>query len=193
MKDEVVKLVINIFERIHPLSENLKEKIFEGSDVIHIKKKDVLLNIGETSKYIYFIYNGSLRSYYLDQEGKDNTSWFLFENELAISVYSFFTQKPSFEAVETLEDCVLLRLSFKKLQQLYLEFPEFNYIGRILTEQYYIRSEEKANSLRMLSAKERYQQLIERYPEIIKRASLGYIASYLGITQHTLSRIRSKV
>lgn len=193
MKDEVANLVINIFERIHPLSENLKEKIFEGSDVIQIKKKDVLLNIGETSKYIYFIYKGSLRSYYLDQEGKDNTSWFLFENELAISVYSFFTQKPSFEALETLEDCVLLRLSFTKLQQLYLEFPEFNYIGRILTEQYYIRSEEKANSLRMLSAKERYLQLIECEPEIIKRTSLGHIASYLGITQHTLSRIRAKV
>ncbi|MBD1431007.1 Crp/Fnr family transcriptional regulator [Sphingobacterium litopenaei] len=193
MKDEVVEKVISIFNSIHPVSENLKEKIFEGSDVIQIKKKNLLLDIGETSKYIFFIYKGALRSYYLDQEGKDNTSWFLFENELAISVFSFFSQKPSFEALEGLDDCILLRLSFAKLQKLYLEFPEFNYIGRILTEQYYIRSEEKANALRMLSAKERYLQLLERYPEIIQRVSLGHIATYLGITQHTLSRIRAKV
>lgn len=117
----------------------------------------------------------------------------MFENELAISVFSFFSQKPSFEALEALEECVLLRLSFNKLQQLYIEFPEFNYIGRILTEQYYIRSEAKANALRMLSANERYQQLLVQYPHIIQRVSLGHIASYLGITQHTLSRIRSKV
>lgn len=193
MKDEKVEKVISIFNSIHPVSENLKEKIFEGSDVIQIKKKNLLLDIGETSKYIFFIYKGALRSYYLDQEGKDNTSWFLFENELAISVFSFFSQKPSFEALEALDDCILLRLSFAKLQKLYLEFPEFNYIGRILTEQYYIRSEEKANALRMLSAKERYLQLLERYPEIIPRVSLGHIATYLGITQHTLSRIRAKV
>jgi CRP-like cAMP-binding protein len=193
MKDEIVEKVISIFNSIHPVSKNLKEKIFEGSDVIQIKKKNLLLDIGETSKYSFFIYKGALRSYYLDQEGKDNTSWFLFENELAISVFSFFSQKPSFEALEALEDCILLRLNFEKLQKLYLEFPEFNYIGRILTEQYYIRSEEKANALRMLSAKERYLQLLERYPEIIQRVSLGHIATYLGITQHTLSRIRAKV
>ena len=192
MKDEVTASVIRLFESIHPLTEEIKTCIAESSDIITIKKKNKLLDIGDTCKYIYFVYKGSLRSYYLDQEGKDNTSWFLFENELAISVYSFFTQKPSFEALETLEDCVLLSLSFSKLQQLYQQSPEFNYIGRILTEQYYIRSEAKANALRMLSAKERYRQLLTQYPHIIQRVPLGHIASYLGITQHTLSRIRSK-
>jgi CRP-like cAMP-binding protein len=192
-KEEIVQQVISLFENIQPLSQDLKDSIFEWTDVITFKKKEKLLHIGETSKYIYFIANGTLRSYYLDPEGNDNTSWFLFENELAISVFSFFSQKPSFESLEALEDSVLLRLSFNKLQQLYIEFPEFNYIGRILTEQYYIRSEAKANALRMLSANERYQQLLVQYPHIIQRVSLGHIASYLGITQHTLSRIRSKV
>lgn len=192
-KDEIVQQVISLFENIQPLSHDLKDSIFEWTDVITFKKKEKLLHIGETSKYIYFIAKGTLRSYYLDQGGNDKTSWFLFENELAISVFSFFSQKPSFESLEALEECVLLRLSFNKLKQLYIEFPEFNYIGRILTEQYYIRSEAKANALRMLSANERYQQLLVQYPHIIQRVSLGHIASYLGITQHTLSRIRSKV
>ncbi len=76
--------------------------------------------------------------------------------------------------------------------QLYQQFPEFNYIGRILTENYYIKAEEKANELRVFSATERYQHLIQKYPNIIARVPLGMISSYLGITQSTLSRIRSK-
>lgn len=76
--------------------------------------------------------------------------------------------------------------------QLYQQFPEFNYIGRILTETYYIKAEEKANELRVFSATERYQHLIRKYPNIVARVPLGMISSYLGITQSTLSRIRSK-
>jgi hypothetical protein len=79
------------------------------------------------------------------------------------------------------------------LIELYHKFPEFNFIGRVLTERYYIKSEEKANELRMLPAAERYRNLIERYPEVLKRTPLGIVASYLGITRSTLSRVRAKV
>ena len=184
--------VINLCESVQPLEESLKDDIRNWSEVIHVKKKEKLVIQGDTSKYIYFIYKGSIRSYYVNNDGHENTSWLLFENELAIAVYSFFSQKPSFETMETLEDSILLRLSFEKLNQLYKTYPTFNYIGRLLTESYYIRSEEKANALRMMTAKERYNNLLEQYPHIIQRVSLGHIASYLGITQHTLSRIRSQ-
>lgn len=190
---DIQQRVISLFESIFPLEEALKEDIKNWSEVISVKKKEKLVHQGETSKYIYFIYKGAIRSYYTNQEGHENISWLLFENELAIAVYSFFSQKPSFETLETLEDSILLRLSFEKLNQLYLTYPSFNYIGRLLTEQYYIRSEEKANALRMLTAKERYATLLSQYPQVIQRVSLGHIASYLGITQHTLSRIRSQI
>jgi len=186
-------LILKLFESIHPLSDDLKLLIETHSYVIDVEAKVRLIDIGKVQKQIYFILQGGVRSYYIDPAGNEISSWLLFEGELAIAVYSFFSQKPSFEALETLEPCSLLVLSYAKLNELYHQFPEFNFIGRVLTERYYIQSEEKANELRMLPAIERYRNLIERYPAVLKRTPLGIVASYLGITQSTLSRIRAKV
>ena len=185
--------VIAVFDRIHPVSPALADSIREHSQLVHVAKKQSLLDIDKVAHAIYFILQGGIRTFYIDPEGNDITSWLLFEGELAISVYSFFGQQPSFEAMETLEDCMLLQLSHEKLNAMYSQHLEFNYIGRTLTELYYIRSEAKANALRMLSAKERYLDLLERQPQLIQRVPLGHIASYLGMTQSTLSRIRSRL
>ena len=187
------KKILELFNGIYPISSGLAEGISQCSELIHCNKRAHLLHIDKTCKSIYFILRGGVRTYYIDREGNDVTSWLLFEGELAISVYSFFSQQPSFEAIEALEDCTLLRLSHEKLSLLYRQHLEFNYIARYLTEQYYIRSEAKANALRMLSAKERYLDLLENRPQLLARVPLGYIASYLGITQSTLSRIRGSI
>lgn len=186
-------MILKLFESIHPLSDDLKQLIEMHSYVIDVKARVRLIDIGQVQKQIYFILKGGVRSYYIDPTGNEISSWLLYEGDLAIAVYSFFSQKPSFEAIETLEPCQLLVLSYEKLIELYHKFPEFNFIGRVLTERYYIKSEEKANELRMLSAAERYRNLIERYPEVLKRTPLGIVASYLGITRSTLSRVRAKV
>ncbi|MNJ92277.1 DNA-binding transcriptional dual regulator Crp [compost metagenome] len=186
-------LILKLFESIHPLSDDLKQLIEMHSYVIDVKAGVRLVDIGQVQKQIYFILQGGVHSYYIDPKGNEISSWLLYEGDLAIAVYSFFSQKPSFEAIETLEPCSLLVLSYEKLNELYYKIPEFNFIGRVLTERYYIKSEEKANELRMLSAVERYRNLIERYPEVLKRTPLGIVASYLGITRSTLSRVRAKV
>lgn len=177
---------------IHSMSPELRATLFSNTHLVKVNKKHILLDIDEIQKSLFFIVKGIVRSYYLDSYGKDTTSWLLFEGDLAISVYSFFSQKRSFEVLETVEDTSLLVLSYDKLIDLYHLFPEFNFIGRILTETYYIKAEEKANELRVFTATERYQHLIEKYPNIIARIPLGMISSYLGITQSTLSRIRAK-
>ncbi|WP_316847906.1 Crp/Fnr family transcriptional regulator [Pedobacter psychrodurus] len=179
-----------VFNAIHPLTEELKSAIVQNSHIAQVNKKTTLLSAGESSNTIYFIVSGAARVYYLDKEGKQTNTWFLFENELLISVYGFFTGQPSFEYIETLEDSTLIVVKKEKLDELYLQFMEFNLIGRKLTEYYYIRNEIQANELRMLSAKERYEQLFKRNPQLFQRVSLGHIASYLGISQETLSRIR---
>jgi CRP-like cAMP-binding protein len=92
-----------------------------------------------------------------------------------------------------LEDCELIQIPYSHLQQLYNDFPETERIGRILTENYYVKLEGRLMSLQFTSAKERYELLMTNNPSIIQRAPLGYIASYLGITQETLSRIRAKL
>lgn len=179
-----------VFNAIHPLSEELKSAIINNSHVAQVKRKTTLLSAGENSNTIYFIVAGGARVYYLDKDGKQTNTWFLFENELLISVYGFFTGQPSFEYIETLEDASLIVVKRDKLDEMYLQFMEFNFIGRKLTEYYYIRNEIQANDLRMLSAKQRYEQLLKRNPQLFQRVSLGHIASYLGISQETLSRIR---
>ncbi|RZJ49684.1 MAG: Crp/Fnr family transcriptional regulator [Flavobacterium sp.] len=185
--------LLKVCNAIQPLSDALQKAIVTQTKVIQVKRKTCLLNAGEKSDAIYFIISGAARVYYLDKEGAETTSWFLFENEFLISVYSFFTGEPSFEYLETIEDCTLIMLNRNTLNELYLQYLEFNVIGRKLTEYYYIRNEKQANDLRMLTAKQRYQALLTSNPKLINRVSLGYIASYLGITQETLSRIRKQI
>lgn len=155
-------------------------------------QKTVLLKAGHVSRRIYFVNKGFVRAYFY-KSGSPYTTWFMGKNEFVISVYSFFSQKPSFEDIEVLEDSVLLSVTWDQLQALYRQFPEFNAIGRLLTEQYYIRSEERTIDQQTLTAHQRYQKLLDTYPDILQKATLGQIASYLGIKQETLSRIRHQV
>ncbi|EFK36158.1 MULTISPECIES: Crp/Fnr family transcriptional regulator [Chryseobacterium] len=191
-EDTAKESLLEFLGSIHSMSPELRAALFSNTHLVKVNKKHILLDIDEIQKSLFFIVKGIVRSYYLDSYGKDTTSWLLFEGDLAISVYSFFSQKRSFEVLETVEDTSLLVLSYENLMMLYQIFPEFNYIGRILTEHYYIKAEEKANELRVFSATERYHHLLEKYPNIIARIPLGMISSYLGITQSTLSRIRAK-
>ncbi|QPH41489.1 Crp/Fnr family transcriptional regulator [Pedobacter endophyticus] len=184
--------LFGLFNAIYPLKEEIRAAIIANSEVIHVDRKTKLLSVGERSNTIYFIVSGAARIYYLDRDGKETNTWFLFENELLISVYSFYTGNPSFEYIETLEDCELIAVRREKLDEMYLKFLEFNFSGRKLTEYYHMRNELQGNELRMLSAKERYENLLQRSPQLFQRVSLGHIASYLGISQETLSRIRKQ-
>lgn len=185
--------LLHVFNAIFPLSDELEKAIIQQSEIIQVKKKTLLLRAEETNNTIYFINSGAARVYYLNKEGVETTSWFIFENELLISVFSFFTGQPGFEYLETLEDCTCVALKREKLNMLYEKYMELNFIGRKLTEYYYIRNEIQTNELRMLTAKQRYLKLIAQNPHLINRVSLGHIASYLGISQETLSRIRKQV
>lgn len=184
--------VIDFFDAIYPMTTGLQSELRLYSTVLKYPKRAVLADIGQVHKSIYFILKGSIRTYYRDKNQDDITSWLLFEGDLAISIYSFYNQAPSFEAMEALEDTWVLALSYGDLMNLYQRHIELNYIGRTLTEAYYIKSEDKANALRMLTARERYEQLVKSHPTILQRVSLRYVASYLGITQSTLSRIRRR-
>ena len=115
------------------------------------------------------------------------------EGDVIISVESFFTQRPSYESIQALEDCELQYISYDELQYTYRNFPEFNFIGRVLTEKYYTLSEQRLFSIRMQRASERYQHLRENFPELIERVASKYLASYLGVTEVTLSKIKGKV
>ncbi len=173
------------------LSPSLNNAIAARIRTIKVPRKELMLQEGDVSDYIYFIEKGFMRCYYTNK-GKETTVWFMAENDIVISVKSFYARTPSYENIETEEECLLHYVSYDQLQQLYADFPEFNLIGRLLTVHYYMLSEERLYNIRNLLAEERYAFLRARHPEICNRAKMGDIASYLGINIATLSRIRSK-
>jgi CRP-like cAMP-binding protein len=102
------------------------------------------------------------------------------------------TKKPSIENIQLIEDCTLWAIQYDNLQKLYNQYAEIERLGRIMHERYYVMLEERFVSNHFKEARERYENLVAHSPHILQRIPLGYIASYLGITQETLSRIRSK-
>lgn len=173
------------------LSVELEKEILSVSKPVSVAKDSVLVKNGERCKHLYFINKGIVRGFYFDN-GKEITHWFAQEDDFATSFYSFITNQPSPETIATLEDCELTQIAFDDLQKLYIKFPETERVGRIITETYYIDLEERFLNIQFKSAKERYQNLLEKNPSLLQRASLGQIATYLGITQETLSRVRAE-
>jgi CRP-like cAMP-binding protein len=176
---------------IIPISKELESAINSIAKRFSVQKNSTLVKNGERCRNLYFIEKGLIRGFYYE-EGKEITHWFGKENEFATSFYSFITNEPSPETIESLEDCELIQITYSGLQDLYKKFPETERIGRIITETYYIDLEERFLNIQFKSAKERYQNLLSKNPSLIQRASLGQIAAYLGITQETLSRVRSE-
>lgn len=157
-----------------------------------LKKGEELLDINQSCNYLYFIDKGILRGHYF-LDTKDITNWFAQENEFATCFYSFIAKKPSVEGIQALENSEITQISYTALQTLYTTFPETERVGRIITETYYLKLEERLLNIQFKSAKERYQNLLETKPSIIKRAPMGQIATYLGISQETLSRMRADI
>lgn len=155
-----------------------------------VKKNEMLVQAGELCSSICFVEEGALRGFYF-KDGKDISNWFALGGDFATSFYAFFAQGKSYENIQALENARLRCLHYNELQQLYRDFPETERLGRIILEEYYSRLEERLISIQFRSAKERYDHLMLSRPEVFRRIPLGHIASYLGITQETLSRIRA--
>ncbi|MFL5751984.1 MAG: Crp/Fnr family transcriptional regulator [Bacteroidia bacterium] len=181
---------IQFLENLIDIRPELQSKLKSLINRRNFGKNEYLLQAGECCSHLHFVEKGALRGYYFLEE-KEVSYWFSFENHLATSFYSFISRERSYEFIQALEDTSVSSISHKDLMDLYAEFPETEKIGRLILEKYYIRLEERLTNIQFKSAKERYAQLLEQYPFITQRASLGQIASYLGITQETLSRIRA--
>lgn len=178
------------FDDFHVISQDSFEKIEKITTQLNLKKKEELQAIGKTCKTIYFLNKGLARIYYL-KDGTDVTDSFILENNIIVRVESLFRNLPSKKAIEVLEDSEIIAIDAHKLFQLYDENPSIERLFRKIFEESHVETVNRIESLQFNSAEERYRNLIEDHPEIIKRIPLKYIASFLGITQVSLSRIRS--
>lgn len=183
--------LIAIIKSIYPVSDIFHVELKRMLKREEVKKKQWLLQPGEVSNKIYFIEKGLIRGFYILHD-RETTVWLMKEDNFIISILSFYSQKRSEEYIEVLEDSIVWSLTHSQLQLLHNQFIEFNYIGRVLTERYYALSELRTQKLRMLSAQDRYLELLQEIPDVFNRIPLKHIASLLGLTPETISRIRAK-
>lgn len=175
-----------------PLSDAAQDALSEVFEKRILTKKTFLVREGNICRHLFFLESGALRGYY-NLDGREITHWFAFENDFVTSFHSFITGEPAVENIQLLEGSVLWAISKEKLTALFNEYHEIERLVRIAYEKYYIRLEERFVNAQFKSAAERYENLLLQNPHILEKAPLGFIASYLGISQETLSRIRSRI
>lgn len=181
--------LFNFLNNIYPISDALKTQLNVSLKVLKVNKKTFILREGEVCRNIYFIESGFFKSFHL-RDGKEVIQWFMKTNDVIISVNSFYKQVPSYEFIQATENSVVHFISYEQLEFIYNKHIEFNFIGRVLTQHYYALSEERLFNMRKQKAEDRYKFLLSTYPEIVQNASRTDIASYLGISLETLSRIK---
>jgi CRP-like cAMP-binding protein len=159
---------------------------------VTLSKNEFLVQEGKRCRHLYFVEQGALRGYY-NLEGKEITHWFAFEQDFVTSFYSFITEKPAVENIQLLENSVLWAISKDNFNHLLDDHQDLERMLRKAYENYYIRLEERFVNAHFRTASERYQDLLQQTPHLIERVPLGFVASYLGISQETLSRVRSRL
>lgn len=189
LKETVDAVVNSRFPEMSREGRQLLEKILIRKD---IAKGEIPLNEGQICRELVFVGKGMLRQFYY-KNGKDVTEHFSYEGCIIICIESFLKQEPTRLMVEALEPSTVYLFPYDMVQKLTKESWEINMFYRKILEYSLIVSQIKADSWRFETARERYSLLLEQHPEIIKRAPLSYIASYLLMTPETLSRVRSGV
>ena len=174
------------------VNEAEEHLILEAFEPIAVKRKKDLLIPGEVCRYVYFIISGALRSYYVDEKGVEHIFQLSLENSWISDLESFFSQKPANYYIESIEESSLLRISYERLETLYAQVPKMERYFRILFQKAYINALQRLNATMWDSAEERYNDMVRENCTILQRVPQTYIASYLGITPESLSRIRKK-
>lgn len=155
-----------------------------------LHKNTLLIQEGKTSKKSYFLESGIIRCYIIDLNGDEVTTRFFSAPDFFNDYLSFFNQVPSEEYYELITDCKLHSISFDNVQHCFHNIPEFREWGRMLLTLNYAHANRRMISFHKETAQERYSKLLQSHPEIVQKVPLHYIASYLGITKFSLSRIR---
>lgn len=183
-----IDLIIN---KIGNLPEQSKHALKEIISETAYPKGHILLKAEKVETKIYFIKKGIVRAY-TDMDGNEITFWFGREGDTIVSMRSYVAGRKGYENIELLEDCELYELKKQTLHDLFSKDIHIANWGRAFAEQELLKTEERFIGREFKTSMERYKDLMNNNPDLLQRVQLGYIASYLGITQVSLSRIRAK-
>ncbi|MDC8103698.1 MULTISPECIES: Crp/Fnr family transcriptional regulator [Chryseobacterium] len=181
-----------IIDNLLILPESSREKLKAHITEAAYPKGFCLMEADKIIPYVYFIKKGIVRAYASTQDN-DITFWFGSEGETIVSMKSYVENKPGYESIELLEECELYRLETEYLRKLFNEDIYIANWGRKFAERELVKTEELIISRQFKTSTERYKDLMRDKPNLLRRVQLGHIASYLGITQVSLSRIRAEI
>lgn len=185
-------LIQHLLDSFPNLSKTAQTQITQNFVLVHKPKGEMLLQQGQIAKKLFFVRKGICR-YFSNQDGEEITNWFGFENEFVTSFSSFFPKKPSYESIITLTDCELYQIDYVTFQSVLHTSIELERVNTFFITMYTVQLEERLYIIQTKTAAEKYQHLLEHQPHFIQQIPNKYLASYLGITRETLSRIRAKV
>lgn len=155
-----------------------------------IARKDFLLKEGQSCKVINYVESGALRAFHVDQEGKDSTIMFAIADWWITDMYCFVTGQPAMQHIAAIEDSVVWQLQKEDLDRLFIAIPKFERFFRIIMQNAYIREQVRVLQSLSLTAEERYDIFVNKYPQLLPHLTQKQIASYLGITPEFLSALR---
>ncbi len=183
----------DFLKKLNPMSDKSADYITTFFNEEIFNKNDLLVKEGKTSKKSYFLETGIIRCYIIDLNGEEVTTRFYSAPDFLNDYLSFFKQEPSEENYEALTNCKVWSIDHKNVQYCFHNIPEFREWGRMLLTLNYVKMHKHMISFHKYTAQERYENLIQKHPEIIKNVPLKIIASFLGITKFSLSRIRKSI
>lgn len=185
-------LLLEEVKKVIPVSEEMESAILGQFVKQDCSKAALLHQTGNIARALYFIEKGLIRIFYHNDLGKDITYGFYLESDFVTIPESFYTQTASKYNMEMLEEGLVYSISYTGLNQLLSDFPQIQRLENKTLQNFLLKAGERIVALQFQTARQRYDTMMEKQPDIIMRAPLGTIASYLGITQETLSRIRNK-
>jgi CRP-like cAMP-binding protein len=187
------KPLIDYFNQFLPLTEEEQAFVSQVFTERSIRRRQFILHEGDVCKHNTFVVEGCFRMYTVDEKGKEHNLQFAIENWWIGDIGSFHSKKPSKLYIEALENSVILQIKKEDQLSLFVDYPKFNQIFRVLAENAMVSLQKRILQNISSTAEERYLDFVERYPHFFNRISNVQIASYLGVTPEFLSTIRKKM
>lgn len=182
--------LIKFFQQATPIKQEMVFRIAKHFKLREFSRGDFFLKEGKVSNEYLFLESGYMRAFLFDTEGNEVTVNFYSSNNVVFEVSSFFQRVPTQENIQALTDCIGWAVTFEELNMLFHSLPEFREFGRAMLVKGFVSLKVRTLSMINKTAEQRYANLLKSNPEIFQNAPLKFIASYLGLTDTSLSRIR---
>lgn len=183
--------ILPYFNNIHNISNDAQKALKNIISAEHFQKNEIIQHPGNRCRTVYFVTDGIARIFYL-KDGTDITEHFAFGGNIIIRAESLFTEQATQKGIQALSDLSIVAINAQKLFSLFEIFPEIEKLFNKIIIREYVGTIKRVESLQFKSARERYNELLKE-TDLVNQIPLKHIASYLGITQVSLSRIRANI